>query len=278
MAGSYCNRRPWGQQKPPLGYQLDKSSPFAQGLVGCWLFNEGAGAMINDLTGKTSTQTITAPNWGNNSYYYSQADTQGLAISHKTVLLNKSFTFSCMVNFRKAEIIAGNREYLLGGYNYSTWYLQKILGAKTLRFYSQLSNTDRQITTSTEIIESAWQHIVVTDAGKPTDATKTHIYINGNECAYAEQKNGAGINWWEDVAIGIGCTMTTVPAYPQYNFQGYYGHFMMWNRQFSAEEVAYLYANPFAMVEGWNYGRYYSIASGIVFSPIWYSNSIQDVA
>lgn len=38
-------------QKPPLGSQIDFSHPLAKGLVGCWLFNEGSGIKVHDISG-----------------------------------------------------------------------------------------------------------------------------------------------------------------------------------------------------------------------------------
>lgn len=43
-------KQPWGMQKPVPGSQIDWGHPLARGLVGCWLFNEGAGKSIAELT------------------------------------------------------------------------------------------------------------------------------------------------------------------------------------------------------------------------------------
>ncbi len=47
------------QSKPPVGIQLNKQHPLAQGLVGCWLFNEGAGLRVNDLSGNSNHGILT---------------------------------------------------------------------------------------------------------------------------------------------------------------------------------------------------------------------------
>ena len=39
------------QLKPTRGIRLNKSHPLARGLVGCWLFNEGSGNKVFDLSG-----------------------------------------------------------------------------------------------------------------------------------------------------------------------------------------------------------------------------------
>lgn len=45
--------------KPPCGVQLNRNHPLAQGLVGCWLFNEGSGLRANDLSGNNNTGVLT---------------------------------------------------------------------------------------------------------------------------------------------------------------------------------------------------------------------------
>jgi len=45
-------------QKPCLGLQVNWAHPLSQGLVGCWLFNEGSGGQVFDLSGNGNTGTL----------------------------------------------------------------------------------------------------------------------------------------------------------------------------------------------------------------------------
>lgn len=45
--------------KSPRGAQLNRSHPLARGLVGCWLFNEGTGDKVFDLSGNGNQGTLT---------------------------------------------------------------------------------------------------------------------------------------------------------------------------------------------------------------------------
>lgn len=58
-------RRGWERKKPPVGSQVDWGHPRSQGLVGCWLFNEGGGDRVKNLSMLTATDgTINAgPTW-----------------------------------------------------------------------------------------------------------------------------------------------------------------------------------------------------------------------
>jgi hypothetical protein len=50
--------------KPPFGSILIADHDLSQGLVGCWLFNEGGGKTVYDLSGKRNIGTLTnAPTW-----------------------------------------------------------------------------------------------------------------------------------------------------------------------------------------------------------------------
>ncbi|MBW2093284.1 MAG: hypothetical protein JRI80_00210 [Deltaproteobacteria bacterium] len=45
--------------KPVLGTQLNHGHPLAQGLVGCWLLNEGCGDKVYDQSGNSNIGTLT---------------------------------------------------------------------------------------------------------------------------------------------------------------------------------------------------------------------------
>lgn len=44
--------------KPPVGIQLDFTNPINNGLVGCWIFNEGSGTVVNDLSTNGNNGTL----------------------------------------------------------------------------------------------------------------------------------------------------------------------------------------------------------------------------
>lgn len=50
--GVYLRR--YHQDKPPIGSTVNFGHPFARGLVGCWLMNEGGGKGIYDLANKNN--------------------------------------------------------------------------------------------------------------------------------------------------------------------------------------------------------------------------------
>jgi len=59
-------RNPDPRKKPPYGSRIDPTHPLAQGLVGCWLFNEGGGNKVFDLVEAKSLIGNNDFNWSNN--------------------------------------------------------------------------------------------------------------------------------------------------------------------------------------------------------------------
>ncbi len=56
--------------KPPLGSIIDWSHPLADGLVGCWLFNEGTGNIATNLAKyELPGNLINSPLWGDNGVH-----------------------------------------------------------------------------------------------------------------------------------------------------------------------------------------------------------------
>ncbi len=80
--------------KPPLGSIIDWSHPLADGLVGCWLFNEGSGKVILDLCSRKINYLGSSPSWKSNSrglyLDFQSGGTNGIAINQ--IELSAPFT------------------------------------------------------------------------------------------------------------------------------------------------------------------------------------------
>jgi len=75
-----------GQTKPLPGAQIDWGHPLAQGLVGCWLNNEMAGARAGDIMGLRPL-TLNSASWSNGQLKFS-----GSSPSNATYPFNFQFT------------------------------------------------------------------------------------------------------------------------------------------------------------------------------------------
>lgn len=59
-------RHPWTKtSKPPLGRPIERGHPLSIGMIGCWLFSEGAGWIVNDCLnyGKGLFASSVGPIW-----------------------------------------------------------------------------------------------------------------------------------------------------------------------------------------------------------------------
>ncbi|MHA1309216.1 MAG: LamG-like jellyroll fold domain-containing protein [Candidatus Heimdallarchaeota archaeon] len=66
-------RNPNPHKKPPYGSRIDPTHPLAQGLVGCWLMNEGGGSKIFDLMlgiGGVAGSGSPSPSWDSKGIYF----------------------------------------------------------------------------------------------------------------------------------------------------------------------------------------------------------------
>jgi len=82
--------------KPPRGTQLDRTNPLARNLGLYWLFNEGAGSRISDLTGNGRMGTLNGvPSWaegrfGSALYYDGDDDSVETSSSVGTLLIQRT--------------------------------------------------------------------------------------------------------------------------------------------------------------------------------------------
>jgi hypothetical protein len=58
------------QQKPGPGSEIDWGHPLSRGLVGCWLFNEGAGKLSSNLVGMGRATFNAGVLWKNGGIYF----------------------------------------------------------------------------------------------------------------------------------------------------------------------------------------------------------------
>jgi hypothetical protein len=250
--GAY-GRKPWGQQKPPLGYQLDRSSPFARDLVGCWLFNEGAGSLAGDIAnGKNATTSATAI-----------IDSFGVKGSINTAnvttpaigLVMPSFSV-CWQTIITLTGVYANSVVLSNIWGYFVWHMGEL---------------DTSVYCGTTL-DNRWESVDIPNGTIKLNVKQTWVYTNFNSSArlYLDGKLIAGPKTQQASTLVVpGLYMGPTGIW------GYFINAYLYSRALSAAEVSYLYANPYAMVEGYNMGRFFSItgAANIVFSPIWYGNT-----
>ena len=235
--------------KPPAGTQINPLHPLSRGLVGCWLFNEGAGSLVNDISRNENHGRLTnmAPNvqgsgWGGSKFGgglefdgvddYVDCGSQDLG--------NIDITVSMWL---KTNDTADS--YIFGGWHHPdepTATPPKVqftvnVGADThVNMFS--SATSVRISSTTDITDNKWHHIVFLYTG-----TAMKIFIDGIEEASGNAGNITWNNWQWQINNDGGAPTSLNPI------NGSIDSVRIYNRALSAEEIAWSYREPYVMFE-----------------------------
>ena len=74
-------RNPDPRKKPPYGSKLDPTHPLSQGLVGCWLLNEGGGNVIYDLAQGIKGTFRNSPKWKNEDILFTSDNSDYISMA-----------------------------------------------------------------------------------------------------------------------------------------------------------------------------------------------------
>lgn len=222
--------------KPPIGTPLRSDGHWStQGLVGCWLFNEGGGSRyINLVTGISASPTIgtTAPEWKGGDL-----DINGTAATSTRVLI------PAMLN--------------------------NISGSIVLGFIWDGSTTGEQTLFGTDTVNSARRYITKTSGtGNIATTCNSGSYI-GSSAMTAGKQESCALTWKSTTNVsfhfngkpvvtdGVVGASTGNPASLRfgssvYNDGGWSGiirHAFLYNRALSADEIKSLSENPYQICE-----------------------------
>ena len=239
------------QLKPTRGIRLNKSHHISRGLVGCWLFNEGSGGQVFDLSGNGHTGTLQADThfapgkFGSGLSFDGTGDYVGLA---DTALLNPSSQLTIVVwayNTKSANQVwvgkegsGTNRSYYLRQTNTSGIYIGFILSEDGSAFSAwQSGNAVYPL--------NEWIQIA---AVYNSAESSPRLYVNGALVAGSWATGAMPASLYdnsEPLSFGVRRASGTPADY----FEGKLDHVMMWNRSLSSSEIALLYREPFCMFE-----------------------------
>jgi len=229
--------------KPQFGRQLNYGHPLAQGLVGCWLMNEGCGDRIADLSGNGNTGTLknmgatAASGWNPGKFGHALAfdgvnDVVVAASGIPALLIGDSFTWSFRVyleagNDHNATII-GNRS---GGVGSPLQFIK----FTPANFEYYIGGTNPRL--GYNIPTDQWCHVTVTKNG----ANFTY-YLNAIVVTTGITTADMAAN---PLYIGAGkLDGTAEPANCRIDAVWLYNGVAL-----SASEVSWLYQSPFAMFD-----------------------------
>jgi len=238
-------------QKPSLGLQINRGHPLARGLVGCWLFNEGSGNKVFDLSGNGNhLDTITGTvNWSSGKYgsclYFPSAGQHHIATSKNVPLSLQGDASVSVVSWVKRTKNAYDDIICAWGARSADdmfWLALVSTDEVRLAFYG-----DDLTTTTSPISANQWYQIVATYDAVSNLQT---IYVDGQ---YVTSRSTGDAETFVASPFYVG-------GFSGYNTcfdGGYIDNILVYNRALSASEIALLYREPFCMFEQDNVALYY---------------------
>lgn len=170
--------------KPPSGTQLDFTDPINNGLAGCWMFNEGSGLNVADLSGNmnngllSGTAITTGWNIGRNEQPCLTFDGAGYVNLGTNISLTLIDQFTISSWIKKGPVNTGGTIISLGqnGSCYGGFYLLIQYWNRMAAFVIKGIAGENVYTLECpfELSESVWNNIVVTVNG-----TTIKMYIDG---------------------------------------------------------------------------------------------------
>jgi len=221
--------------KPVFGSLPQRGHRLSIGLVGFWLFNEGAGNMVRDLSGNGHHGIITGATWSagpDGTCLYFNGNMNYITISPLLSFLEGSpYT---IIAYAKRTSTGTSLESLCGQRNTDTYPVLFERQGSYIIYYSNSGGYEYtpNITDFTD-----WHQIAITTDNIGAGSTLTY-YFNGLYVD-VDSLNNAEFNLEH---IG-----STYNINNNYDYEGYIDHLLVYNRVLSASEIALLYREPFCM-------------------------------
>ena len=226
--------------KPIRGTRLDITHRLSRGMVGCWVFNEGTGGKIYDLSLNANHGNFAAgaaaPSW--------VAGRTGSAL-----------------NFDGSDYVECSGVHVTANLTVISWVKLNTLNQQWARFVGKGWEEDFFFGTSSDSASKfafsvngvAVEDILISDATYTNDGTWYHVVgrYNGTNIAIFVNGQPSGSLAWttnpEDadypVRIGARSGSDGLGGY----FEGTMDNVIIYNRALSASEIAWLYREPYAI-------------------------------
>lgn len=256
--GVYLRR--YHQDKPPIGSTVNWGHPLAQGLVGCWLMNEGCGNRVLDISNYRNNGIATTGTGG-----------------WKNTLKGKAYRFdgtNTVINCGSANILDNitpfSIEFMVyrtnnnsnfiqkaSGYGSSGWSVS-VLSSNAFNF-NVAGGTNLSYSTGFSLAASTWYHLAVSWNGIIGSSADVNLYINRTEGAYTLADNGSG-NRSTDAAQNLNIGGVS------YRFAGDIAYVRLWRRMLMPAEISSLYEAPYQFIQTPR-RIFYSLPAGAVSVP-----------
>lgn len=255
-------------QKPPFPSRINPYHPLSQGLVACWLMNEGGGNRIYDLSGRSGVGLFTSgPLWSPQKsgeiISFPGAGSINTASTTLDFSTNKSFTFSIWMtpNFNSASNVGRAVINFTGpGPAYNRSYLR--WENSSLGFYFDIAdNTGGSAWKSgTNISFSTGTNHLLQFIHQSNNVGQ--FFFDGKNIITATNGTKAITSQNHPITIGFG-------SINSYYWNGLFSSVIIHNRALTAKEVWQLYQNQYCFIQESHQHQYlpYGVRAGGV--PPW---------
>ena len=231
--------------KPIRAIQINWSHPLARGLAGCWLLNEGTGEIVADCGHRRN----------NGSFHYSTAAPSWKPSKHGSCLeFGTERLIDCGTGKLGWDIT--NEISVVASVNQSAYQTNIIFArsayvrpcklssyiAGRFKWLVYTDGTDCSINSTSHHAIDGSEYVHVAGIWRCGDG---RLYINGVQ-EVSESSSSGNLNFInESQPVSIGGTYEGGSYYPCFN--GKIEYVFVYNRALSAEQVRWLYREPFAM-------------------------------
>lgn len=233
-------------QKPAFGSsgsQLNTDHPLADGIVGLWLMNEGTGTSVADLSGNGNTGDFEGDTSWTNGKFGSALTFDGTG-DYVDVGQDSSLkmTTACTVcAWVKSDVtVSGERNIVREQITGKGYALGAGWTANKFRFYLNAGGWTSSGDSITNIVAGT-EYFVCGTYDKNAGSNQVKLWVNGiNENSGTDTDS---ISWLSNNIL-IGAYNPALGT----GWNGKISHVVIFNRALSAEEIKWLYAEPFAML------------------------------
>ena len=234
--------------KPCIGRQVDLSHPLSKGLVGCWLFNEGGGNAVFDLSGNNNALTLAGDtswvceHYGNCLRFDGNGDyAAGASLGE----LELPLTIVSRLYFTTQGV---NRPIFLSHDVDDVFYGVSLEISSTQVASALLGDGDGNEwndrctrTGATSLSRWVWYDVAAVFKSQ----TDIDVYVNGVNDNGAISSNGGAI----DTSVGLPKIGGSLANDTDRYHLGDISYVSLYKRALTADEIAQLYREPFCMFE-----------------------------
>ena len=266
--------------KPNPGVMINPLHPLSKGLVGYWLFNEGTGSKVYDISGHGNHGTLKnmAPNVQNSGWTGNKFG-GGLKFdgSNDYVLISRNSLIDVVSN-SKITLSAwiyplsdgeGDSGRIFGKSVFSTtdgyFFCVNAESSGEVEIYGRVyhATTNAQTNGTSKLAINQWHHVAM--VYNELNDNKVKLYVNGVLDAGAQQAGSGAIGDDSDRDLHIGEAVDLNRA-----FDGSIDEVRIYNRALSIAEIKILYHNPFCNLSHVPIRRYYVPIVGVSPTGVFY--------